>query len=86
MRRTIWKFILEPGKPVMMPSACVLSVHAQHDQICIWAMVNPDTPLSPRHFNVFGTGHPLPEVPGNFLGTVLLHGGDLVMHVYEAMP
>lgn len=85
-KRAIWKFTLTPGQPVMMPAGKVLSAHGQHDKICVWAEVDPSTPLRPRHFNVYGTGHTLPEMPGYFLGTALIDGGNLVFHVYEAAP
>lgn len=82
--RSIWKFVLTPGEPIMMPAGRVLSAHAQADAICVWAYVLTDTPLRPVHFNVYPTGADMPDMPGNFLGTVLLRSGSLVFHVYEA--
>lgn len=82
--RTIWKFILTPGEPIMMPEGKVLSAHAQGTDICIWAYVLPDTPLREVHFNVFPTGARVPDMPGEFISTVLLHGGQLVFHVFKA--
>lgn len=84
MARTIWKFLLRPGEPVVMPAgARPISAREQHDTICVWAEVDPAAPMEPRHFGVYGTGHALPDDPGRFLGTASLHGGRLIFHVYE---
>jgi hypothetical protein len=91
----IYKYPLFPsGGPrvntclVEMPSgARVLCVQAQRDELCVWAVVNPARQLRTHVFDVFGTGHPLPpELPGSYLGTVQLYGGDLVLHVFYEGP
>jgi hypothetical protein len=86
MPRTIWKFPLNTiNTDVEMPKgARVLSVQAQDNEIFLWAEVTPTEKDVTRYFDVFPTGAPLPERPGQiYLGTVLLHGGKLVFHVYE---
>jgi hypothetical protein len=83
---TIWKFVL-PIKDfvrVDMPEgARILSAQEQHDEICVWAAVNPRARLIPHGFAIRGTGHPL-GVVGRFIGTIQTHGGSLVWHVFEA--
>lgn len=96
--QTIWKFILDPKDPfnpnevikVKMPTdAEILCVQAQHDEICIWAKCTPRKPSEPfktRCFEVFGTGHSIPDemfVQRSYIGTVQLENGSLVFHVFE---
>lgn len=85
MVNNIWKFIVDPGLPVTMPAgARILSAAAQNERICIWALVDPAACSMPRKVRVYGTGHSVPSEPGRFLGTALLQGGALVMHVFDA--
>ena len=89
---TIWKYVLKPICALEMPKgAQILSVHAQassvHEDICMWALVDPTQTKEIREFAVFGTGHPVP--PGanmKFLGTAMLNEGRLVFHVFEVLP
>ncbi|WP_456316466.1 DUF7352 domain-containing protein [Teichococcus vastitatis] len=53
--------------------------------MCVWAEVDPDTPSTPRRFNVVPSGTAPPEMPGSYLGMVLLQGGTTVLHVYETV-
>lgn len=89
---TIWKFILDPHnlKLEMPVAAEILSVQAQHDNICLWAKVDPTAEKIARHFDVFGTGSTeTPDDPiGTFrryVGTVMLDQGSLVFHIYERL-
>ncbi len=54
------------------------------DELDMWALVNPDAPLRTFRFTVCGTGHPVPENRGAFVGSVTTHGGQLVWHVWVA--
>lgn len=87
MSMTIWKFTLEPVCELQMPEgATVLSVGVQGENICLWAMVNPDAPKVTRSFVGFGTGHEVTDATClEFIGTALLHGGSLVFHIFEKM-
>lgn len=82
--KTIWKFPLAGDGTVMMPiGAKILTVHGQGNDICVWAEVDPRMDKVERLLSVYGTGDPLPDNPGNYLGTAMLMGGALVFHVYE---
>jgi hypothetical protein len=91
MSRTIWKFTLDPMGSigsivgVSMPTGAeVISAGVQWDKINVWAIVDPDAPISTRFFFVIGTGHEFPEGDGvKFINTVQLIGGSLVMHIFE---
>ncbi len=64
-------------------NAKILSVHIQDDDICMWVEMDPSALCFPRHFAVYSTGAVLPDMPGRFLGTVLLRGSTPVFHIYE---
>lgn len=84
---TIFKYPLKIRDEVMveMPRGAVpLSVHAQGEQLCLWALVNTRLDTSPRRFRIIGTGHPIDEAEIGrltFIGTVLQ--GPFVWHVWE---
>lgn len=86
--KTIWKFQLDHRKQqVLMPEGAeMLSVGLQGGidagSVCLWAMVDPDSPKVTRHIKWVGTGHPT-EGEGKFIGTVILEGGALVFHFFD---
>lgn len=81
---TIWKYVLQPNIDIEMPvGAQILSVREQGNDICMWALVNPDAHKEKRIFMVFGTGHDVPPVQMKFLGTAHLQSDGLVFHVFE---
>jgi len=85
MERAIWKFTLAVTdmQVIEMPKGAeILAVDAQDDQPHIWAIVDPASPMEPRGVRVIGTGHPLPEEPGEHIGTFQLSGGRFVGHAF----
>lgn len=85
---TIYKYELWPDalKIEMPKGAKILTAREQHDKICLWAEVNTDNATEVRTFEIFGTGHQIPYDMGvsrDYIGTAMLEGGSLVMHVYE---
>ena len=86
--KTIHKYTLDRAwdQKVSMPrGAKILSVQPQNGLPQIWAEVDPNALTVERTFVVIGTGHKLPEgFTLEFLGTVQLQNGSLVLHVYEA--
>lgn len=50
----------------------------------IWAVVDPDQDHEDRAFRVVGTGNPLPDDCGRFIGTVITHGNAALWHIFEA--
>lgn len=49
----------------------------------IWVLVDPTALHEPRHFRLAGTGHPIEEKLGRYVGTFQLSGGQLVFHLFE---
>jgi hypothetical protein len=83
---TIYKYPLEPGRTQLnLPrGAQVLTVQMQHGSPCLWAKVDPMQPTEPRTFDVYGTGHQMPDDPRLlYVATFQMDGGALVWHVFE---
>lgn len=89
--KTIHKFpfsINDTVRIAMPASAQILSVQVQHGTPCLWALVSPVDFIDDRTFRIYGTGHPIDLSTGNvsFIGTIQMHDGDLVFHVFEVTP
>lgn len=88
MNQSIYKFELSlHGSQILMPKgARVLSAQNQNERLQIWALVDPTLPQDQiREFLVLTTGQPCYESMNegwDFLGTVQLRGGVLVLHVF----
>ncbi|KKK90993.1 hypothetical protein LCGC14_2717450 [marine sediment metagenome] len=83
----IWKVPLEitdEQKIALPKGARILSVQAQADVLCLWALIDPDA--TPRDFTIriFGTGHPADDAVGlEFIGTTQMLDSALVWHVFK---
>lgn len=88
--KTIWKFnvpIRDLALIEMPKGAQTLSVGVQGQEICMWAIVDPNAEKEMRRFSVHGTGIPMEfGLPGKFIGTVQIVtiAGVYVGHVFEA--
>lgn len=84
---TIWKFPLEMVdiQVVQMPhNSEILCAQMQNDKVCVWARVD-NAETQPSHkvmFYVHGTGHAATSPTSKYLGTVQMHDGALVYHVF----
>ncbi len=90
--RQVWKYALSIQKlqpndliTIQLPyRAEILCVHEQHEEICLWAKVNPEeSETVERTFRIAGTGHDLANGSFEYIGTAFLQDGDLVFHVFE---
>lgn len=86
--REVWKFPLPvPGPDVFgieLPAGAeVLTVQVQAGRPCIWALVSPSAPPEGRLFRIAGTGHPIAERLGAYVGTFQFEGPGLVFHLFE---
>lgn len=85
----IWKWILEyrDEQTLVMPAdAQLLSVQlGREGSPCLWALCDtgPGNNQERRTILIYGTGNPIPEQPGRYLGTFQLDNGQLVFHVFE---
>lgn len=88
--KEIWKYELVPtdAQVIAMPTgAKVLSVQAQGDAACVWALVDTDAvSFTNRYFYIVGTGNPADHIDAKgFIGTVQVYNGTLVFHVFEEL-
>lgn len=89
MEKTIWKFVLKTidKQELEMPyESEMLTVQTQHGIPCLWALVNPEADKEVRHFEIFGTGHPITCDMGivrAYIGTYQIDDGALIFHVFE---
>lgn len=72
--------VIEMDLPV---GAQLLTLQAQFDIPCLWALVTPDAEREIRHLRMYGTGHPIDHDPGQYIGSFHLHGG--AVHLFEAV-
>ena len=86
--RTIWKYTV-PFPPhdrftLQIPQgARMLRVEVQHDVPCLWMFVpDTDAPKVARTYTVIGTGHPISEAAGFYVGSFHLLDGDFVGHLF----
>jgi hypothetical protein len=64
----------------------ILTVQNQNEQVCLWALVNPNTETENRHIEIFGTGEPILSDMGTsreYISTFQMSGGELVFHAFE---
>ena len=81
----IWKWTLPTlGYDVIeIPhGAKMLTVQMQHGEPQLWALVDEEMYKDRVQIAVYGTGNPIPDNPGEYIGTFQLHNGDLVFHVF----
>jgi hypothetical protein len=81
--KTIWKWTLKPKTEITMPKySTILCVQMQDGEPQLWALVNPKNLAVTRTFICYGTGHTLPDNPGEYVSTCQMSKG-LVFHVFE---
>ena len=98
MKKSIWKFPMEVNDKVtisMPKGAEILTIQTQQigkftpdETPCIWALVDTENGKEERYFEIFGTGHPIPNDMGverKYINTFQLKGGALVFHLFERL-
>jgi len=89
--RTIYKYPvpLEGAFKLRMPKeALILSFQCQSGVPCIWAMVENAHINEDRQFRLYGTGHPIENIPQDiglhYIGTTQQsQTPDIVWHLFE---
>ena len=83
--RRIWKWTIRlvDEQTIHVPvGASPLDVQVQGDHLVLWALVDATAPSELRTVRIVGTGNPVQDDPGVYVGTVQIHGGSLVWHVF----
>lgn len=82
-----WEFAVQDRFTLRLPKdAEVLTVQAQRDRACLWALCDPEAEKEDRTFACWGTGHQHflnGRSPGRYVGTFQLMSGALVFHLFE---
>lgn len=91
MSFTIHKYPLRAVQLQEIDMPCVarlLTVQVQHDQPCLWALVDPSSDIGKRRVRIYATGEPIDVATAGlrYLATFQLHGGALVFHAFEETP
>ena len=85
--KKIFKYQLETTsvQEIEMPEAAeVLTVQIQNEVPCIWVLVEPNSAVIKRTFEIFGTGYDVPEnVNRKYIGTYQHYRG--VFHCFEIL-
>lgn len=87
--KTIYKYTIDPSteRVRMTLGAEIISVHEQHGQICLWAIVDQEEKRTEsREFAIYPTGEPILNFEyRKYVGTVYLNNASLVFHVFEVI-
>lgn len=86
--KTIHKYPLQTTGLIhlQMPMwALPLTVQLQQGIPTLWAQVDINQPTITKSFFVVVTGGPLPEGALKYIGTVQMHEGNFVLHVFEVL-
>jgi hypothetical protein len=79
-----WPLRLTEVQVVEMPvGAKLLDVQMQGPDCCLWALCDPSGPRVWRKLAIYGTGTPMPDEPGDYVGTFQAQGGTLVVHLFD---
>lgn len=88
MAKKIFKYQLETTdfQQIQIPEGGeILCLQTQYNRPCIWVLVDPDSPTKQRTFEIFGTGHSLPEhVNRKYVGSYQVFD-SLVFHCFELL-
>jgi hypothetical protein len=81
----IYKYPINYNETVIeMPGrGHILDVQTVNNQPYIWVWVDNETPKVTRKFVIYGTGHPMPPYPGEYIGTFQQAEGALIWHLFE---
>jgi len=89
MSMVVWKFVPEPSADntsatVEMPRGSRF-LSAGPDPLgvyCLWALVDPEMPLTKRRVTLLATGEVVDEAPGRHMATVVSQDTGTVSHLF----
>ena len=88
MKKAVYKYKLQITKviqEVVLPlGAQILCIKMQNDELCMWALVDPDQTYNEVvKIRCAGTGHAIEEDIECYIDTVMLLDGELVFHFFK---
>lgn len=81
----IWKYglVVTDEQFVSIPKVIqFLDIQSQYGLPQIWALVDDATAPELYKVQIVGTGNPVPEALGQYLGTFQMYNGNLVFHAF----
>lgn len=84
----IYKYILKDNtdrQRISLPvGSKILTAQVQKDSVCLWCAINPNEKrVEERIIIIFGTGYDIPVENFQYINTVQLCNGSLVLHILE---
>ena len=67
----------------MKIGAEIIHLGEQNDDICMWAVVDPEAEDTKRYFHVVGTGNEFDPSDKKYIGSAQVSGGKFVFHIWE---
>lgn len=89
--KTIHKYeirVSDMQKIELPVNAEILTVQVQKSNPYIWAIIDDNSPMVERVFEIFGTGILIDdeiEIYRKYIGTFQLESGSLVLHLFERL-
>lgn len=83
----VYKYEIMKRTELKMPrGAKALTVQVQNGAPRLWALVDPEQPEERRVFEVYGTGHKIPDIHSVvYVGTFQVDDGAFVFHLFERL-
>jgi len=88
MDKFIYKYVLDlkPTTSIKIPAGYeILTIQQQHNNICLWALVDTDSPVIVETFHIIGTGQMFPweKTKVKYVNTVQMGNGALIWHIFK---
>jgi hypothetical protein len=86
--KTIWKFPLDADATSLplKEGAEILTVGVQGNNVCVWVLLDSEALDQTYRIATYGTGFPMSEKPGRYVGTFFIADAQLVFHVFDMGP
>lgn len=85
--KAVWKYplpIIDNVEISIPKGSKILCVKTQKNDLCLWALVNPDeNETESVKLRIAGTGHPIEEENLEYIDTVLMYEDNFVIHIFK---
>ena len=78
-----WTLAMDDFQSIDVPEDTqFLTVQTQYEQPQVWGICTPGASKKSVTIRLAGTGHPIDDNPGKYLGTFQLMNGSLIFHAF----
>ena len=85
--KAVWKYplpIIDNVEISLPKDSKILCVKTQKNDLCLWALVNPDeNETESVKLRIAGTGHPIEEENLEYIDSVLMYEDNFVIHIFK---